>query len=86
MDKPRESHLIAAKRILCCVKGTLNFGLLYKQHTSFLLTIFVNANWAGNVNDRRSTIRYCFNTGSASISWCSKKKLLLFFQVVKLNM
>ncbi|XP_048226863.1 uncharacterized mitochondrial protein AtMg00810-like [Ricinus communis] len=74
MDKPRESHLIAAKRILRYVKSTLNFGLLYKQHASFLLTGFVDADWAGDVNDRRSTTGYCFNTGSTAVSWCSKKQ------------
>ncbi|XP_048229097.1 secreted RxLR effector protein 161-like [Ricinus communis] len=74
MDKPRESHLIAAKRILRYVKSTLNFGLLYMQHASFLLTGFVDADWAGDVNDRRSTTRYCFNTGSAAVSWYSKKQ------------
>lgn len=74
MDKPCESHLIAAKRILRYIKGTLNFGLFYQQHTPLLLTGFVDADWAGDLNDRRSTIGYCFNMGSAAISWCSKKQ------------
>lgn len=74
MDKPCESHLIAAKRILRYIKGTLNFGLLYQQHTPFLLTGFVDADWAGDLNDRRSTTGYCFNMGSTAISWCSKKQ------------
>ncbi|KAK3011850.1 hypothetical protein RJ639_010446 [Escallonia herrerae] len=30
--------------------------------------------WAGDVNDRRSTTGYCFGTGSAAILWCSKKQ------------
>ena len=74
MDKPCEGHLIAAKRILCYVKGTLNFGLMYKQQIPFILSGFVDADWAGDVNDRRSTTDYCFNTGSAAVSWCSKKQ------------
>jgi len=74
MDKPCEGHLIAAKRILRYIKGILNFGLVYKQHTHFILSGFVDADWAGNVNDRRSTTGYCFNTGSAAVSWCSKKQ------------
>ncbi|RWR74934.1 Integrase, catalytic core [Cinnamomum micranthum f. kanehirae] len=74
MDKPRESHFIAAKRILRYIKGTLNFGLFYQQHTPFMLTGFVDADWAGDLNDRCSTTGYCFNMGSAAISWCSKKQ------------
>ncbi|XP_073154008.1 secreted RxLR effector protein 161-like [Henckelia pumila] len=73
MDKPCESHFIAAKRIMRYIKETLNFGLLYKQNLSFHLTGFVDADWAGDVNDRRSTTGYCFNTRSTTISWCSKK-------------
>ncbi|CAA0816600.1 cysteine-rich RLK (RECEPTOR-like protein kinase) 8 [Striga hermonthica] len=55
MDKPRETHLIAAKRILRYIKSTLNFGLRYKKDISFSLSGFVDADWAGDINDRRST-------------------------------
>ncbi|KAG6405803.1 hypothetical protein SASPL_133397 [Salvia splendens] len=74
MGKPREPQLIAAKRILRYIKNTLHFILHYKQGTSFLLSGFVDADWAGDMNDRRSTIGYCFDRGSAAISWCSKKQ------------
>ncbi|XP_042028443.1 secreted RxLR effector protein 161-like [Salvia splendens] len=67
-------HLDAAKRILRYVKGTLSYRLLYKNCDNFLLSGFVDANWAGDPNDRRSTTGYCFSTGSAVISWCSKKQ------------
>ncbi|KAK2979108.1 hypothetical protein RJ640_022103 [Escallonia rubra] len=30
--------------------------------------------WAGDTNDRHLTSGYCFNTGSAAVSWCSKKQ------------
>lgn len=35
---------------------------------------FVDANLSGDVNNRRSTIRYIFNAGSAAVSWCNKKQ------------
>ena len=74
MDQPHETHLIAAKRILCYIKGTLNYGLMYEKSKSFLFSGFVDADWAGDVNDRRSTTDFCFTAGSAAISWCSKKQ------------
>ena len=74
MDKPCVGHLIAAKRILRYVKGSLGFGLMYRQNMQFSLCGFVDADWAGDINDRRSTTGYCFNTGSAVVSWCSKKQ------------
>nr|DAD45748.1 TPA_asm: hypothetical protein HUJ06_003978 [Nelumbo nucifera] len=43
MEKPCEGHLIAAKRILRYIKGTLHFGLMYKQHIPFSLNGFAIA-------------------------------------------
>ena len=74
MQNPRTSHLDAAKRILRYVKGSLNHGLWYKRCENFLLNGFTDADWAGNASDRHSTSGYCFSTGSAVISWSSKKQ------------
>ncbi|XP_037496769.1 uncharacterized mitochondrial protein AtMg00810-like [Jatropha curcas] len=74
MQNPRTSHLDAAKRILCYVKGSLSHGLWYKRCEKFLLVGFTDADWAANASDRHSTSGYCFNTGSAVISWSSKKQ------------
>lgn len=77
MDKPCEGHFIAAKRILRYVKGTLSFGLMYKQQVPFVLSGFVDADWVGDVNDRRSTSGYCFNAGLVVVLWCSKKQVIV---------
>ncbi|KAK2974046.1 hypothetical protein RJ640_006238 [Escallonia rubra] len=74
MQNPRTPHLEAARRILRYVKGTLDYGLLYKRCDNFVLSGFTDADWAGDTNDRHSTSGYCFNTGSAAVSWCSKKQ------------
>ncbi|XP_071695435.1 secreted RxLR effector protein 161-like [Rutidosis leptorrhynchoides] len=63
-----------AKRILCYVKGSIGHSLWYKKYDNVLLKDFVDAYWMGDANDRRSTSGYCFNMGSAVISWCSKKQ------------
>ncbi|KAL7102369.1 hypothetical protein ACP275_08G116100 [Erythranthe tilingii] len=67
-------NLDAARRILRYVKGSLDHGLLYTKSDTFRLSSFTDADWAGDVNDRHSTSGYCFNTGSAMVSWCSKKQ------------
>ncbi|KAK2996300.1 hypothetical protein RJ639_026501 [Escallonia herrerae] len=74
MQNPRTPHLEAARRILHYVKGTLNYGLLYKRCDNFVLSAFTDTDWAGDTNDRHSTSGYYFNTGSAAVSWCSKKQ------------
>lgn len=68
MQSPTLVHLDAAKRILRYVKGSLEYGLLYKKEESFCLSGYTDADWAGDVNDRRSTTGYCFSTGSSMVS------------------
>ena len=74
MESPCAGHLIVVKRILRYVKGTLEYGLFYKENVSFYFHGYADADWARNVIDRRSTSGYCFSIGSAMISWCSKKQ------------
>ncbi|GMI82979.1 cysteine-rich RLK (RECEPTOR-like protein kinase) 8 [Hibiscus trionum] len=74
MQNPKSHHLDAAKRILRYIKGSLEYGLMYKKNDSFLLSGYIDADWAGDATDRRSTSGYCFDFGSAVVSWCSKKQ------------
>jgi hypothetical protein len=55
---------IAGKRILRYLKGTLDLGLLYTcTNQPLLLRGFSDADWAGSLDDRRSTSGYCFMLG-----------------------
>ena len=74
MESPCADYLIVAKRILRYVKGTLEYGLFYKENVYFSFHGYAEEDWAGNVIDRRSTSGYCFSIGSAMISWCSKRQ------------
>ena len=56
------------------VSGTKDRGLLYRTGTAAQLVGYTDANWAGNVNDRRSTSGFAFSLGSAAIAWSSKKQ------------
>ena len=54
MQNPTFAHMIAAKRVLRYVRGTLSYGILF-QPSPMHLTVFTDADWAGNPVDRRST-------------------------------
>ena len=41
---------------------------------NFKLSGYPNSDWAGSVDDMKSTLGYCFNLGSGVFSWCSKKQ------------
>ena len=70
---PKESHMIALKRIIKYVKTTTNFGVWYNKDTNNVLVGYSNANWAGNGDDRKSTLEGCFYVSNNLVSWMSKK-------------
>lgn len=76
MDDPRQSHLVAAKRIMRYLKGTLDYGILFPKEDQGEIELigFSDADWCGDRVDRRSTTGYMFKLSNAPISWCSKKQ------------
>ena len=65
---PKESHVIALKRIIKYVKTTIDFGVWYNKDTNDVLAGYSNSHWAWNVNDKRSTSRGCFYMGNNLVS------------------
>eukprot|EP00253_Pinus_taeda_P006250 PITA_06250 len=48
---------------------------LYKKHSD--LVGYTDSDWAGSVDDRKSTSSYVFHMGSGVISWASKKQSIV---------
>lgn len=71
---PKLFHLNAVKRIIKYVKGTLDYGLYYSKNSNQNLVGFCDADWAGSIDDRRSTSGGCFFLGNNLILWHSKKQ------------
>lgn len=75
MSCPTELHLQAAKRILRYLKGTVDFGIFYtKSAQCGDLKAYTDSDYAGDVEDRKSTSGYVFLMSSGAISWSSKKQ------------
>lgn len=72
-SNPEESHLSAVKNIVKYVKGTSKLGLWFANGSSMELVGYSDADWDGNLNDRRSTTGGCFYLGENLISWHTKK-------------
>ena len=62
------------KRILRYLKGTKNYGLWYKLGENLDLKVFNDADWAGNIDDRKRTSGGAFFLRKKLVSWTSKKK------------
>ena len=72
---PTKEHWTAVKRILCYLNGSRQLGLLYRANTlNEEITGFSDADWAGDVGDRKSTSGYVFLLGDAAVSWKSAKQ------------
>ena len=67
-------HFQAAKKILRYVKGTIDYGIRFSQVKSFNPLGYYDSDWAGCVDDMRSTSGYCFTLGSGMFSCCFKKQ------------
>ncbi|GKV14990.1 hypothetical protein SLEP1_g25791 [Rubroshorea leprosula] len=74
MEHPKELHLQTAKRILRYLCGTADFGLFYKKGDQTDLVGFTDNDYAGDLDDRKSTSGFVFMLGSGAISWSSKKQ------------
>lgn len=77
MAKPTELHLQAAKKALTYIKGTMNYGICYKRGEDEKLVAFTDGDYAGDVEDRKSTSGYVFLLNSGAVSWSSKKQPLV---------
>eukprot|EP01018_Ginkgo_biloba_P026910 Gb_02109 [translate_table: standard] len=73
MEDPHDAHLQAGKRILRYVKGTTNHGIFYEKNDALKLFGYIDSDWEGNKDDRKSTLGYAFIFCSGAISWSSKK-------------
>ena len=72
-SNPKQSHLLAVKRIFKYLLGTINLGLFYPKGTTFDLIGFTDSSFAGCKIDRKSTTRSCQFLGQSLVSWSSKK-------------
>eukprot|EP00253_Pinus_taeda_P009712 PITA_09712 len=83
MERTKEAHWQATKRILRYVKGTKRLGILYTTSECSNLIGYTDSDWAGSVDDWKSTSGYVFHMGSGAISWISKKQPIVALSTAK---
>ncbi|KAL8117754.1 hypothetical protein AgCh_015587 [Apium graveolens] len=74
MQDPSEVHLGAAKRVLRYIKGTVAYGIKYFKGEELKLISFYDSDWAGSIDDMKSTTGFVFSFDSGAFSWQSKKQ------------
>jgi histone deacetylase 1/2 len=78
MSAPTDVHFAAVKRILRYLQGSIQKGLSYSStgavNNAVTIKAYCDADWAGEVIQRRSTTGFIVYLGMCPISWQSKKQ------------
>jgi len=72
MSCPEQDHMLAAKGVLRYLRGTTRLGVVYSGNEP--LQGYVDADWAGDTDGRRSTTGFVFTLNGGPISWASKRQ------------
>ena len=73
-ERYNKSHWTAAKRILKYLKTNQDMSIVFSGFNKGELIGFADANWAGDLDTRRSTTGYVFFLNGSAISWKSKRQ------------
>jgi hypothetical protein len=79
LHDPTTHHWSVVKRILCYLRGTCGLGLQIRCCASLLLSAFLDAEWVGNADDRRSTRGMAVFLGPNLITWSARKQAMQYF-------
>jgi hypothetical protein len=74
VENPGRAHWQALKRIMRYLRGTPTASLVYSKDSEADLVCYVDADWAGDVDTRRSTTGYLFILCGAPVCWESKRQ------------
>jgi histone deacetylase 1/2 len=74
LHAPTTAHWTATKHILRHVKDTSSLGITFQRSSSTLLSAFSDADWAGCLEDRRSTGGFAIFFGPNLVSCTARKQ------------
>ncbi|XP_068655913.1 secreted RxLR effector protein 161-like [Aristolochia californica] len=74
MHSPSEEHMNAVNLILRYLKSSPGKGILFKRGGDLKIEGYTDADWAGSIEDRRSTSGYFTFIGGNFVIWRSKKQ------------
>ncbi|KAL9264408.1 Retrovirus-related Pol polyprotein from transposon RE1-like protein [Drosera capensis] len=85
MHDPKEEHMDVVIKIIRYLKDTPGKGITFGKHGHTNIEGYFDADWVGNIVDRKSTIGYFIFVGGNLVTWRSKKRMWWHFQALKQN-
>ncbi|XP_050914613.1 secreted RxLR effector protein 161-like [Lathyrus oleraceus] len=83
IENPIELHLQVAKRVMRYLRGTTEFGTFYINEGNIELVTYIDNDYAGDLDDKNSTLGYIFLLSSGDVSWSSKKQPIMSLSTIK---
>jgi len=88
MANPRWIHWDAIKRVFRYLRGTSEYSICYHGNAigpPHLVCIhgFVDFDWAGDIDSRRSTSAYVFTMFGGAVSWMSKQQPMVALSTIE---
>jgi len=74
MHSPSQNQWVVVKSILRYLKLTMHHQFIIPCSSNLVLQAFTDSDWAGSLDDRKSTGGYAIFLENALISWSSKKQ------------
>ncbi|XP_072058285.1 secreted RxLR effector protein 161-like [Arachis hypogaea] len=82
MADPSKEYRNVVKRILRYIKGTSNVALCFGG-SEFIVNGYVDSNFAGDIDKRKSTTSYMFTLAGGAVSWLSKLQIVVALSTTK---
>ncbi|XP_057952415.1 secreted RxLR effector protein 161-like [Malania oleifera] len=77
---------VSAMRCLMYLRGTTEYGIMFSEQQSDLSMVgYMDADYAGDLDDRRSTTGYVFTLVGEPICWKSMVQSLLTLSIIELE-
>jgi hypothetical protein len=73
-SNPQKDHWNAINHILRYLRGSAEYTLVYSEEGTLAFAGYTDADWGGNLPDRRSTSGNIFTLGNTAISWTSTRQ------------
>jgi len=70
---PGQAHWNALKHVLSYMKRTLDYAITYFYNSSLCPFGYVDSDYAGDVDGRKSTEGHMFFVGGGLVLWASKR-------------
>lgn len=80
---PCQIHVITVKINFKYIQGVEGYGMWYAKTREVKLKAYIDNDWAGNIDGRKSTLGTTLFLGNCLVSWVNKKEDSISLSIVE---